>query len=498
MLVLIAFILVSFLLDLGANALTDRHSFIRKLVVGCNLTVYGVISGLLCLRISGYGLWAAVLFGYRAFNMIRLAKGRMRPEYLHSVTFRTSIWLTALQVVATALGFLLYGHAPWRALLVAALLVQMVFAAVLLATTWGHARLMREAAEIELVSSSKLPSVTVAIPARNETSDLYECIQSLLASQYEKLEIIVLDDCSQTRRTPEIIRGFAHEGVRFIGGEEPDASWLAKNQAYERLAQAANGEYIIFAGVDIRFDQVSVRRLVSYAVSRHKSMVCVMPRNVLPRHQVPIIQPMRYVWEMAMPRKLVNKPPVLSSCWLIEKQALRKIGGFKAAARMVVPEAHLARELSATNEYSFVASGTTFGITSVKSLSEQHDTAIRVGYPSTHRRPEAVALLTLGYVAWVAIPLLAIIYATIRSAVGAPLIMVIMLLTLQGTLYAVIFQLAYGKSPILSVLSLPMAALMYVGLLNYSMYKYEFSEVTWKGRNVCLPVMRVIPHLPQT
>lgn len=35
-----------------------------------------------------------------------------------------------------------------------------------------------------------------------------------------------------------------------------------------------------------------------------------------------------------------------------------------------------------------------------------------------------------------------------------------------------------------------------IGLL--SMYKYEFSEVIWKDRNICEPVMHTIPKLPPT
>jgi hypothetical protein len=43
----------------------------------------------------------------------------------------------------------------------------------------------------------------------------------------------------------------------------------------------------------------------------------------------------------------------------------------------------------------------------------------------------------------------------------------------------------------------PITILVDVLLLNYSMGKYEFSTVEWKGRNVCIPVMQVHPHLPK-
>ena len=51
-----------------------------------------------------------------------------------------------------------------------------------------------------------------------------------IASDYPKLEIIVLDDCSQDR-TAEIIRNFAHDGVRFIQSEDNKDNWLDKNKA---------------------------------------------------------------------------------------------------------------------------------------------------------------------------------------------------------------------------------------------------------------------------
>jgi hypothetical protein len=36
-----------------------------------------------------------------------------------------------------------------------------------------------------------------------------------------------------------------------------------------------------------------------------------------------------------------------------------------------------------------------------------------------------------------------------------------------------------------------------MAILHYSMWQYEFSEVDWKGRNICVPAMHVIPHLPK-
>ncbi len=66
-------------------------------------------------------------------------------------------------------------------------------------------------------------------------------------------------------------------------------------------------------------------------------------------------------------------------------------------------------------------------------------------------------------------------------------------------LIAVNVLIARASSPgseLSAILTFPFAILADFALTNHSMYKYEFSTVDWKGRNVCLPVMRIDPHLP--
>lgn len=445
-----------------------------------------------------FGVFLAGASIYRLFNIGRIIKARMHEKHLKQVTFVTSSWLLFAQLAILGVwaaweSMYITTYGIWATLI----LLQLGLLGVFLRVVFGHARRMHRAAGLEAVHDKDLPSLTVAIPARNETEELHDCIRSLLASHYPKLEILVLDDCSQTARTPEIIRGFAHDGVRFIQGAEPEDNWLAKNQAYERLAETASGEILLFCGVDIRFDPASLRQLVGYMMQKKKDMVCVMPHNVLYSGSLPLIQPMRYTWELALPRKSLAQPPVLSSCWLIAKDALTAAGGFKAASRMVVPEAYFAKRLVGNDSYSFVTSGSTFGVTSIKDVLSQRNTAVRVSYPQIHRRPEMVGFITAGFMAWVGVPF-GVLAAAMTAQVHV-LLFVTTLLSIAASciMYAVVLRLAYGKAHLLQVASFPFAALVYVALLNYSMYKYEFSQVVWKGRNVCVPVMHVIPHLPK-
>ncbi|MDB5181781.1 MAG: glycosyltransferase family 2 protein [Candidatus Saccharibacteria bacterium] len=486
------------IIELGVHLISSRHVRARKIVSWLALLI--LLSSSVIILVFASSLFTALLLLltlYRAFNLLRIIKGRMHERYLQRVTYRTSLALILLQAVEMSI-WVVYAHfhVTSYSLLAGILTLQAIAAFVLYKNVLRHSQRMRAVSLLEAVHDKDLPSLTIAIPARNETEQLYECITSLLASHYPKLEILVLDDCSQSPRTHEIIKGFAHAGVRFIKGSEPSDTWLAKNQAYDTLAKAASGEWLFFAGVDIRLDVSSLRQLVGYALAKQKDMICVMPHNVLYHDQWPLVQPMRYLWELALPRRTFDKPPVLSSSWLVRREALVKAGGFEAASRMVVPEAYFAKKMLEHDSYAFLASGTTLGVTSVKDVLEQRETAIRVSYPQTHRRPEAVALLTLGYIAWIAAPLTLIITIALDGRYDILLVAALVIMLLCGLLYKTILQLAYGKAHLMHIFSFPLAVLVYVVLFNYSMYKYEFSEVIWKGRNVCLPVMHVVPRLP--
>jgi hypothetical protein len=370
---------------------------------------------------------------------------------------------------------------------------------IIFSSTMRHLRTTRPPLKTAAYADKELPAISVCIPARNETEDLEACLESLVLSDYPKLEILVLDDCSQNHRTPEIIRAFAASGVRFIDGQAPPERWLAKNYAYKQLADEANGEVLLFCGVDTRFQPGSLRRMLVLMLTRQKSMVSFVPKNVRPNLRnlaAYVIQPSRYAWELSLPRKLLKRPPVLSTCWLVSSELLKTAGGFEAVTRSSSPESHFALAAAKTNDgYSFLQSDESTGLLSAKTLSEQLSTAIRTRYPQTHKRPEIVGLLTLTEILLVAPFVLVFVYAFTGYWLLAALTGVTCILL--SWFYAAITGLTYRHFLLRGLWLLPFAFLYDLGLLNYSMWQYEFGEVIWKGRNVCIPVMHVTPRLPK-
>lgn len=431
----------------------------------------------------------AVLSLYRLINLRRLLRQCIQPDYLYNSGRQTSLLLITAQASLLGLGFTRWPPHDWLILLAGG---QMAVAVLLLMTTARHLRTTKPPVISKHLIEAELPSLTVAIPARNESDDLRACLDSLISSNYPKLEIVVLDDSSQDRRTPEIIRSFAQAGVRFIPGDTPPEHWLAKNFAYKKLSDSANGELILFCGVDARFQPGSLRHLVETLLAKRKSMLCVLPRNLVPasRLHANLIQPARYAWELALPRRLLVRPPVLSTCWLISAQMLRQAGGFDAVSRKIIPESYFARQAVNRNDsYSFVRAENELAVTSSKSFAEQKLTAIRTRYPQLHRRPELVALTSLAELFVLSWPLISLLAGLLTRdmAVGA--------LGLAGYLMTAVLEvlvvsLTYRKLMPEAAVFLPLAALYDIWILNYSMWRYEFGTVYWKGRDITRPVMR--------
>lgn len=435
---------------------------------------------------------------YRLFNLIRTRKGRMHEKYLRNVTKRTGLVLAITQIIFFGMWWLWSASTENRRVVwLGVAITQLVVGAILLVSTLRRLQHTKPTQPEKHYSDIALPTLSVAIPARNETQDLEECLVSLVGSNYPKLEILVLDDCSQNKRTPEIIRSFAHDGVRFIEGEQPKETWLPKNQAYDRLVREASGEYILFCGVDMRFDPTSLRKIISSMLARDKQMMSILPSRAKAANQSALLQAMRYWWELAPPRRLFRRPPVISSCWVIARKSLVLTGGFPAVSRSIVPEAFFARQLIANDGYSFIRSADMLGVLSVKSPAEQRDTAIRTRYPQLHRRPEFVFFVTLAELTLLVLPFITALAGWWLPVSGVTHVLAAIACVLLTITYVCVVRTTRVNSWLMSLVGQPIVALVDIAVLHISMWQYEFSEVQWKGRNVCIPVMHTYPHLPK-
>ncbi len=498
MTLVLLFFVISAVFEIIAPQLPQAYVLRRSLAVSTAVGLLLAATIYICVaRLNIFSGLVCLLSLYRVINLLRIYKGRMHHDYLRRTSLKTTCWLAGAQVEIYLLRNVWdkLAPAPW-AIWTVLIVVQTAVAAWMLYTVHRHIRHASAAPNIKAYSTGELPTITVAIAARNQTDSLMAGIESLLASDYPKLEILVLDDCSQTRRTPEIIRGFAHQGVRFIPGDEPGPTWLARNQAYDTLARAASGEYLLFCSTALRLEPESIRKLISYALYSDKAMLSVMPSSVVTGGRFPLIETIRAAWELMPPRRWLGRPPVSSACWLIRASALHKAGGFAAVSRMVTPEAYFARKLTVHDRYSFAPGGTYYGVRAEADAAAGRSKIVRTSYPSLHRRPEMVALTAAGYLVFGVLPFIQLLLGLIGHGLWLVSLFSLPVVTVLLLAYRHVLQLSCGQAPVRFVGTFPAVVATAIALQHYSMYKYEFSEVLWKDRNICLPVMYVVPQMP--
>ena len=389
---LLAFLL---LVLLGHNdALWRRRRLLAEVSAGL------LFAGIPFLAVTQFSLLSQVFLGLvHAWGLLLAARilfGRLPEVFLRRSTHINSIIALGLFIVVFDARLLIdtmhIPEVPYDKLLIFCLLFGIVVSLGLLYQIWTlkHYRLRHIDTALQL---KDLPTVTLAIPARNETHALQASLQAAVASDYPKLEIIVLDDCSQDK-TSAIIRAFAHDGVRFVQGDVPAEGWLGKNQAMRTLAQQASGDYIIFAGVDTHVSPQSISKLVAYALSNKLEMVTALPQRRDRISGATLLASLRYYWQIALPIT-ARRVPVASQTWLIRRATLKKLGGFEAVQQKIVPEAYFARILFVHNQYRFVVSNIDLGITTAKHWTSQIESSIRFLYPTCKRQPYLVLLAAL-------------------------------------------------------------------------------------------------------
>lgn len=115
------------------------------------------------------------------------------------------------------------------------------------------------------MAGADAPSVSIVVTALNEAEAIEPALRSLLAIDYPRLEVIVINDRS-TDGTPQILDRMATEypGLRVLHIACLSPGWLGKNHALQRGAEIARGEYLVFTDADVVFAPDAVSRAAAY------------------------------------------------------------------------------------------------------------------------------------------------------------------------------------------------------------------------------------------
>ncbi len=128
-----------------------------------------------------------------------------------------------------------------------------------------------------------VPRVSVVIPARDEERKIRNALQSILAQDYQDLEIIVIDDRS-TDKTGGIVAQTAQGDprVKVLQIEELPKGWLGKNYALYTGTRQASGEFFLFTDADVVMEPSTVSRAVRHMVERKLDHIAIVPEVRMP------------------------------------------------------------------------------------------------------------------------------------------------------------------------------------------------------------------------
>jgi glycosyltransferase involved in cell wall biosynthesis len=338
----------------------------------------------------------------------------------------------------------------------------------------------------KILKTENLPTLTLAIPARNETLSMVDCLNKVEALNYPKMEVLVLDDQS-TDGTNDIIRGFAHSGVRFIAGDEPAEGWIGKTYALEQLEAAASGEYIAFMNVDVRVAPDDLNYALSLMKEKHLDMISILPRHKNPFSGAAVMEPLRYFWNIFLPLTF-RRTPVDGHFWIIRRDVLARLGGIKGQSYKIAPENALARRLIAKNSYRFFISGGFTRATNTEDLGHEFDSAVRNSFPRYENSITRSLLGALGHLILLA-PFVIFALAYLVGGYNAILTLVsavvILLEWVAATIYAFLTRPA---SAYLAWVFWPFQLIQEVVITLVSIYKYKFGHIEWRGRDIKLLV----------
>jgi chlorobactene glucosyltransferase len=200
------------------------------------------------------------------------------------------------------------------------------------------------------LATNAAPFVSVLVPARNEEHRvLADCLRSILAQDYERFEVIAVNDRS-TDATGRILKTVAetNERLRVIDGEEPPPGWLGKPYAMQQALNQARGEWILATDADMIFDAATLRTAIDHTVEEKADALTLIPhfeaKSFWERVMIPT---WAWVFLMFAVFYRISNPKTqgavgIGGFFLMRRAVLEQVGGYEALKDEVMEDVRLA------------------------------------------------------------------------------------------------------------------------------------------------------------
>jgi chlorobactene glucosyltransferase len=201
--------------------------------------------------------------------------------------------------------------------------------------------------------STGSPSVSVLIPARNESKNIEKCVISILEQDYPNFEVIVLDDFSEddTLFKLEKVKK-RYPQLQIYKNDKLPEGWTGKNFACYNLSKYATGDWLLFTDADTVHSKNSISASIDAIISEKAELLSIMPELIMETLPEKLFMPLvHFAFFSFIPFGLMNtiKEPrvviALGPYMLINTKFYRKIGGHEKIKDKIVDDLQLAQEV---------------------------------------------------------------------------------------------------------------------------------------------------------
>lgn len=216
-----------------------------------------------------------------------------------------------------------------------------------------------------------LPSITVIIPAYNESVNLLACGKAVLASHLpdpSRLQVIIADDESEDD-TAAIAQTLAAQDDRVVAFTVPprptDIPWQGKNWACANAVERATGDYWLFIDADVRLEPAAIARALIDSTQAQADLLSCAPTVQCGCLAEWLAQPIiialiavgfdfAAVNDPAQPDQAFAAGPFM----LFRREAYQQIQGHRGVATVALEDVTLARRIKAAGlRLRYVLSG---------------------------------------------------------------------------------------------------------------------------------------------
>lgn len=324
-------------------------------------------------------------------------------------------------------------------------------------------------------------SVSVLIPARDESATIAGCLDSVLQQGDTVREVLVYDDRSADATAAAVERVAESDfRIRLLHGGGLPPGWCGKPHACQRLAEAATGEWLLFLDADARLLPDAAARLVEDARSRSVTLLSAWPRlemvTVWERWLMPVLNLVVFSLFPA-PLSLLRNDPSLGlahgACILVHRETYLQRRGHGMVRDQLFEDSRLAQAWRATGGRGLCLDGQS--IVTVRMYSTA--SAIWRGfqknfYPAFRHDLSFWAFLALHATVFVLPFVLLAVQPSVVAAAAAA----------GGILMRILLAVRFHH-PLWSAFAHPLATCALIGIGLTSRQRYRAATgVEWKGR----------------